>query len=268
MILQLLNGDLLSYEDISYPRRLYNHKSYLRKLAPRLRTRISDDLHVSPEFIRLVPRPRDNYDTDFHIDAYVLILPTGVLELRVDDSVLNQLSYRDIIRCQNASLRQQLQRRRHSLSAHCRNALKLGPFEKSYSQLANPDDQFVETHIMPNIDTLKNVIGLQLNQNDRVVDWYFENPQHISRPQFLGNSNPRAVSACIQWLDKEYANLEEMFNFNPDVLQLYIRYLEMNESADMFWYIWKKCPYLKPHEPIEILKRLLNVSDISIEFLR
>lgn len=245
MKFKLLNGDIISMDC-----RIHNILSIDQHTAYVLKALLSTELSVMEEQIRLVlPDENDS------IDALVLVLPYGYVDMRgvlvdwseIPKHVLHKL-------CKHPDIAREINRNRDEIFEYC-----------VFSETTESTDQNVQT-ILDNIDTFKCRDGFCLNEDDRILDWLFDHPEYISFPQFLANSNPRAVEYSIQWLLPRYETLEEMFNFNPDVFELYLMYLSRNTNHKMFWCVWRGCPYLKPKTPQDILLRVCHIPDIEIVF--
>lgn len=292
MILQLLTGDLVKIDEIVYPRRLYNHRSYLRKLAPFIKQRLAEELKVHIDQIRLLPQPstnkeendessdedkkededhldnevdEDNEDIkDFpHVDAFVVVLPRPVIDLSTQIRRLdwNFMLGIDLSTCVNKCILEYV-RSLPDLPKFRRAQLARNqtlPIPLSSSQSSFPLDT---------IHLLCNSPGFCANSCDQIVDWLFDHPQYISFPSMLGNSHPRAVKYSCEWLDKNYLGLQNVFDTNPDLNSLYIKYLDMNNNEDMFWYVWDNCPYFCPHLAEDVLKCVSKFPDIQILFRR
>lgn len=234
MILKLLNGDLLVLDDISYPPRLFDHYTYLKKVIKnhKLRERVAAICGTHPNQIRFVPRTRDERGADISnvvADACVFITPRPFIDLS------------------------------HHVFSNTSDTLP--PFY-DYANVTDASDENVRI-LLEYPYQFAYVTGFCVNPNDRLLDWLIDHPEFISYPQFLGNSNPRAVQIAIDWLSKNYNSLKTNFDANPELTNLYIRYLEYNTNPDMFVYVWYNCEYLRPNNP---LKQIAKCGDIDVVF--
>lgn len=239
MILKQLNGEYLDVPEIPYPPVLYDHYTYLKKIihTSTLRRRVADALKIHPNWIRFVPRERDQKGAQNPgYDAYVIVTDRPFIDLS-----------RTAIYAGKAGKVGKVGKEEKS-GGKAGKAGKGGKEEKSgkeyffYDNVGDPDDENV-TRLLSNVMQFAYLSGFCTNPNDRVVDWLLANPQHITYPDFLGNSNERAVDLNIQWLDRHYADLLPRFDTSPELTELYEKYLTFNRNPRMFVYVFENCPY-------------------------
>jgi hypothetical protein len=72
------------------------------------------------------------------------------------------------------------------------------------------------------------------------------------------------VQHACEWLSTRYTGLEEVFNTDPELMELYKSYLYMNTHPDMFWFVWHNCPYLRPWTQAEIVRWAGQIGEITI----
>lgn len=125
----------------------------------------------------------------------------------------------------------------------------------TYDNVDSPDEANVN-RILSDVHQFAYLPGFCKNPHDRIVDWLLANREHISYPCFLGNSNDRAVEINIAWLDEHYTELMERFDENPELTEIYGKYLTTNTNPRMFWYVMEKCDYHKPINYEELMERV------------
>lgn len=197
---------------------------------------IAGVLNVQPYHILIVDGNKginENKESEEH--KYVFIHPNGVIDLREFHAFDTFDEFRSV--------------RGYAVSF---------PEDVGDNDDANVDRLLADVHHFCSIT------GFCTNSNDRIVEWLFAHPEHISYPQFLGNKNPRAVEHACEWLSRRYAKMEDVFNTNPELMELYVSYLYMNTNPDMFWYVWHNCPYLRPWTQAEIVRWAGRIGEITI----
>lgn len=241
MKFKLLNGDILIV-DCDFNTLDEQATSVYKDL-------LSTELGVMKEQIRLIL----SSDTQ---DTLVLIVPYGFLDMRKTEMDWNDIPNHLL---HILARHPDIQREIHRVKKKTYGIL---PETSDCSEINEQNVQM----ILDRVDEYKCKDGFCLNSNDRIVDWLLEHPEYISFPQFLGNSNPRAVQYSMDWLLTRYQTLEDIFNYNPDVFELYLMYLTRNTDYQMFWFVWRNCQYLKPRTPLDILLRVCNIPQIEIVF--
>lgn len=276
MILKHLNGDLIELTDISYPKKLFNPYSYLKKIASRIRPEISNVLEVFPEQVRLIPiSSKDSKDNDVvQIDAYILVTFHRTLDLRslAGQWDWSRMPIRFVFHIQNQSVMDHLSRihKQGLMPKYVNDMVKCGRLKwvvrnTNLILLSSAQQRFIQ--IADHLESLEQLesdeersnafTALSLNESDTVVDWLSKNPDQIKYPVFLANANPHAVSKSIEWLQTGG------YQKSPEEAMMWLQY---NTNQDMFWWAWNHLP--RPDEPFEILKWVSRVRDIEVVFNR
>lgn len=274
MILKQLNGELIDFPEIPYPPVLYDHYTYLKKVVNEygLRRKVADALGggIRQRCIRFVHRPRDEKGAENPgFDAYLIVTEYPFVDL---SNVKPPSLWRSGLEtCPNQGVRDFVRKFRSSHTPYSGSILSppssgggggrefdnfdedFGFFTRpAYDNVDSPDDGNV-ARMLSAPHQFAYIPGFCKNPHDRIVDWLLANRHFITYPDFLGNSNDRAVEMNIAWLEEHYAELKPRFDENPELSGIYEKYLTANTNVRMFWYVMEKCDYHKPRNDDELL---------------
>lgn len=252
MIVKLLNGDLIDLGD--YQKNEKNEKNML-----------SSYLNVHSDQVVVC-----NEDTNDNI-AIVFIRPKPVIDMRGRDDVnWNFMPNLDLSTCVNRSILQYAESIRDELPIFRQNQLELPRLPRKYSTAYDNVDDPSESNInrmkASGFMQFSHIREFSINPHDDVVEFLLDHPNLIHYPEFLANSNGRAVKHNIEWLRENNSKLETMFTHDPSMDRQYRTFLKRNESEEIFWMVWRDCPELRPRTANDILGWVSMFADVDVIF--
>ena len=109
-----------------------------------------------------------------------------------------------------------------------------------------------------------NRISFHTNEHPFVVHYLLENPHFIQFPCFLKNSHPDAVQYSISYLRERYGELEDIFNTNPTLCQMYRQAIHLNRHPALLLMVQQECRYLAHDNLFELLTHLARIPDVDV----
>lgn len=254
MLVKLLNGDLIDLGE--------NPGQNIHYIT----NGIACCLNVHPDQV-VVCNEDSNIPT-------VFIRPKPVIDLRGRDDIHWEfMPNLDLSTCINSSILQYAESIREELPVFRQNQLDLPrniylpkQYVTAYDNVDDPSESNINRMKASGFQQFSHIRAFSINPHDDVVDFLLTHPSLIHYPEFLGNSNQRAVLQNLEWLNRNYSRLENIFIDDPSKETEYRMFLRLSDSEEIFWTVWRECPELRPRTANDILDWVSQFPNVDVIF--
>lgn len=256
MFVKLLNGELIDIGEVENTSNIAN--------------RISHFLNVYPDQVVVCKQETNETNETNDNIPFVFIRPKPVIDMRGRDDINWEfMPYLDLSTCINTSILQYAESIREELPIFRQNQLDTPRFPRklyAFHSFEDPSESNVNRMKASGFQQFFHIREFSLNPHDQVVDFLLAHPNLIHYPDFLGNTNQRAIEHNLKWLKEHYSRLETIFSHDPGNERKYRSFLRQSESEEIFWMVWRECPELRPRTAHDILAWVSQFHQVDVIF--